>query len=170
VIISGNDPDDITYAHCYYGSPINKPLHGLCKPSSPEAFTHAIRLPKFPAKNFPGAHAVVDLPGASALSSSPPQSLRTIVPNHGRGPYAPPSFPETSRCLHRQCRHHPQGRDAIPELATMLSSPSPRRCAPHVIPKLVTLTTCAVPRAVAPSSSLNPRRPEPAMPLNPCYP
>jgi hypothetical protein len=31
------------------------------------------------------------LPEASTPSSSPPRSLCTIVPDHGRGPYAPPS-------------------------------------------------------------------------------
>jgi hypothetical protein len=66
-----------------------------------EAFTHAFRLPKFLAKNFPGAHAVVNLSEARAIikSSLQPPRCRRVLPRAStplfttivKPLYAPPS-------------------------------------------------------------------------------
>jgi hypothetical protein len=161
------------------GSPLNKPLCDLCKPSSSEAFTLAVSLPKFPAKHFPGAHAIVDLPRDRAIieSSTEPPRHRQLHPKASA-----PSFPTTIKTL--TCHHLPwpnpvmpsttqalpQAYDAIPKSATTSSSPSPRRCAPYAIPELMTPMTHAILRPAAPSASLSLRGLEPVMPSNPRRP
>jgi hypothetical protein len=171
VILSSNDPADITDVHCYCGSAINKPLYGLCKPLSPKAFTHAVRLPKFPVENSlelaPSSTSLEPVP-----SSSPPRSLRTVIPNHSQAPLRAAIFPDMSQRRHRPRRHRPQAHDTVPKPTTTSSSPSPQHCAPDAIPEPAISLTHAIPWPTASSSPRRPRvcdavKPTPSNPHRP---
>jgi hypothetical protein len=92
VILSSNGPADITRAHCRCGSPINKLLRDLCKPYSPEAFNHTVRLPKFSTENFPGARAIIDLPRTRVVAESSLEPLRCHSWSRSSPLYELPSF------------------------------------------------------------------------------
>jgi hypothetical protein len=172
VILSSNNPTDITNAHCCCGSPINKLLCGLCKTKSPDAFTHAVRLPKFPAKSSL----------EPAPSSSAPRSLRAIImssqePTRCRRVFlraAAPSFPTMVESLYTLSSSLTKVGDAIdhtgsiPKPTTLFLSPQqchhprvydavdPHRPKAHnviVLPEPATPSTHTVPEFIAPSSS-----------------
>jgi hypothetical protein len=132
-------------------------------------------MPKFPAEYFYGA-TVSSTSLEPVPSSCPPQSLRAIFESPGARsrprsrPLRAPIFPNLSWSRRQPCRPCPQAYNTIPEPATMSSSPSLRRCAPHTIPEPTTPMTRIIPRPVASSSSPSPRRLEPMMPLNPRHP
>jgi hypothetical protein len=92
-------------------------------------------------------------------SSSPPRSLRTIVPDHGRGPYMSASST--------------QPEPVVPS-TTHASSPSPQRRSRAqnnvILPEPVMLMAHAVPRSTVLPSSLSLRHPEPTTPSNLCHP
>jgi hypothetical protein len=165
VVLSSNGSADITGAHCWSGSPINKPLCSLCKPQSPEAFTYAVRLPKIFLELAPSSTSLELAP-----SLSPPHSLCAIIPYHGWAPFMRRQRPrpELVTPSSPQHRHHPRARDAahvapflspwchhpctIPGTTTPSSSPSPWCQRPHTIPGparlLSTLSTwCRCPSA-----------------------
>jgi hypothetical protein len=106
------------------------------------------------------------LPRASVPSSSHP-GARSRPRSR---PLRAPIFPNLSWSRRQPCRPCPQAYNAIPEPATMSSSPSPRRCAPHTIPEPTTPMTRINPRPIASSSSPSPRHLEPMMSLNPRRP
>jgi hypothetical protein len=104
-------------------------------------------------------------PGASEPSLSPPQSLCTVVPNHGGCPFT--------------CRHLPRPKSVMPS-TTQVPSPSPRRHSrAHnnvVLPEPVMM--CTLCRSQA-SDTIDPRcpracnaivLPEPAMSSSPWRP
>jgi hypothetical protein len=118
------------------------------------------------------------LPGASVPSSSPPRSLRTVVPNHGRCPYVPPSsltwfggavdnpglVPKPATPFPRlQQRRPPRARDAVhpvpfssPRCRRPVPSSSLQRCRPpwaHDIQSPWRHRTRAVPEPAMSSSS-----------------
>jgi hypothetical protein len=170
VILSSSGPNDVTYACCYFGSPINKLLHDHCKPYFIEVFTHAVRLPKFSAEIFPRARAIVDLPGARTVVESAIEPPHRHSRPRSRPLYAPPSsstragdtvnhagaipkpampFPSS------QQRLPPQAREVVhpvpflsPRCHRPASSPCLQCCHPH--------RACDVPE---PATPLNSRRP-----------
>jgi hypothetical protein len=139
VILSNNDPIDVTDAHCYCGSPINKLSCDLCKPQSSEVFTYAIRLPKFPAKNFLGARTIMTFLKPEP-SSSPPWSLHDVIESSSETPchHSRPRLSPLTR------RHLPRPEPMRPSTMHALS-PSPQRrsrsCNNVVLPKPMTLCT-----------------------------
>jgi hypothetical protein len=178
MILSSNGPDDAIGARCYCGPPINKMLHGHCKPS-------AWRLLLLPSGcNFQPKFSLDPVPSSTSLeyvpSSSPPRSRRAVIESSPEPPYRrcrPWSrctrnaiFPDQSRWRCRPCRRHPQARDAILEHTTTSCSPSPQDCAHHTVPEPTTPLTHIIFGTVAPTSSMSPQHPEPTMPSNSCRP
>jgi hypothetical protein len=154
---SSNGPTNVTNARCYCDSLINKPLY-----RRQAAKISRRKFPWSPRRRRPpwiSCHRRV-LPGAAAPSLSPPHSLCTIVPDHGRAPLRVSIFPNLSRWCHRPRRHRPQARDAVPEPATTSSSPSSWRCAPDAIPEPVASSPrCpSVCDNIKPTLSLTPQR------------
>jgi hypothetical protein len=176
VILSSNGPDDITYACCYCGPAINKLLRGLCKPKSLEAFSHAAKIsrrkfPWSPRRRRPPrslCHCRV-LPEASTLSSSPPRSLCTIVPDHGWGPYAPPSsLPKlvtlsTTQALSPSPRCHSQAHNNVIFLEPVtLCTPCcswARHADDHAIPGPIVSSSSSSSRCLEPVTPSNLRHP-----------
>jgi hypothetical protein len=179
VILSSNGPDGVTYARCYCGSLIKNHCAAFVNPNP-----RRLSLTSSDYQNFPPKISLELAPSSTSPepvpSLSPPQSLHTIVesslesPHHRSRPRSRPLhaaiFLDLSWWSRRPRRPHPQARDAVPEPATMSSSPSPWCCAPRSIPEPMMLTTHAVPRSTTPSSSLSPQRLEHAMTSNPHWP
>jgi hypothetical protein len=96
-----------------------------------EAFTHIVRLLQFFAENFPGAHAIIDLPRARAIieSSLEPPRHRRVLPGASAS-----SFPMTINPLYPPPSSPTRVGDAndhagaIPKLAMLF--PSPQQCCP----------------------------------------
>jgi hypothetical protein len=71
MILSSNDPDDVTYARCYCGSPINKTVAQPLQTLILGGF-HSRRQ----AAKLPRARAIVDLSGACVVIESSPEPPR----------------------------------------------------------------------------------------------
>jgi hypothetical protein len=167
MILSSNEPIDVTNTRCYCGSPINKSLCDLCKPYSLEPFTDAVRLPKFHTENFPRAHTVVDLPGACAVVKSSPEPLRhhrvllgagDAVDQAGAIPKPTTLFPSP------QQRRPPRARDAVhphcSQAHDAVDPCHPWACSTVVLPEPAKPSLPRCPRAhdtVEPAPSLIPQ-------------
>jgi hypothetical protein len=127
-----------------------------------EAFTHAVRLPKFPTKDFPGAHTVVDRSGAHVIveSSLEPPRRRRVLP----GAFAP-SFPTIIGPLYAPPSSLIRVGDAvdhagiIPKPVTPF--PGPQQRCPSRARDVVHPASFPSPRRHRPAPSLDPQRRHP---------